>query len=135
MSAVLIDANVLIDIIHGDEGWSEWSSAAVADVLARGRAVINPVIYAEVSMRLSSIELADEAMPEAIYAREAIPFEAAFLAGKVFHAYRGRGGRKTAPLPDFFIGAHAAVAGHALLTRDPRPYRRDFPKLRLIAPT
>lgn len=134
MTGVIVDSNVLLDITHQDLDWMPWSSAALAGVLAGGRAVINAVIYAEVSIRLSSIDLADAAMPPSIYVREPIPYEAAFLAGKVFHAYRGRGGQKTAPLPDFLIGAHAVVAGYAVLTRDPRRYRRDFPKLRLIAP-
>ena len=135
MSAVVVDTNVLLDVIDAAGDWHVWSDAALNDVLMRARAVINAVIYAEVSVRFHSAALADAALPPELYSREPIPFEAAFLAGKAFDAYRQRGGRKIAPLPDFFIGAHALIAGHALLTRDPRRYRRDFPTLRLIAPT
>jgi predicted nucleic acid-binding protein len=134
MSAVLVDANVLLDIIHHDAAWYDWSAAALLSAAQEGVLVINPVIYAEVSIGLSSIELADQAMPRTLYRREAIPYEAAFLAGKVFEAYRRRGGTRAAPLPDFFIGAHAAIARYGVLTRDPRRYRRDFPTLSLIAP-
>ena len=92
------------------------------------------MIYAEISIRFSRIEDLDEAMPRPLFEREPIPFPAAFLAGKVFVAYRRRGGVKRSPLPDFFIGAHAAVANYRLLTRDAGRYRRDFPTLDLIAP-
>lgn len=134
MSAVLVDSNVLLDIIHHDVAWYDWSAAALLRAAQEGVLIINPVIYAEVSIGLSSIELADQAMPPTLYRRESIPYEAAFLAGKVFQAYRRRGGTKASPLPDFFIGAHAAIAAYALLTRDPRRYRSSFPRLRLIAP-
>ncbi len=98
------------------------------------RLVINPVIYVEVSIRYARIEELDAALPAFILVREPIPFEAAFLAGKCFLNYRRRGGVKRAPLPDFFIGAHAAVAGYRLLTRDAKRYRTYFPKVALIAP-
>lgn len=98
------------------------------------RLVINPIIYAEVSGRYSRIEELDAPLPRAMFEREAIPYEAAFLAGKSFLAYRRRGGTKRSPLPDFLIGAHAAVAGYDLLTRDAARYRAYFPSLRLIAP-
>lgn len=134
MTSVLIDTNVILDIIAGEAPWSEWSRAEVARVMERGRAIINAVIFAEVSVGLPSLAAVENKLPRNLYVREPIPFEAGFLAGKAFLAYRRRGGRRTAPLPDFFIGAHALVAGYALLTRDPRRYRRDFPKLHLIAP-
>src|SRR5208282_4974334 len=100
----------------------------------RYRLVINPVIYAEVSIRYSQIEDLDAVLPKAMFDREAIPYEAAFLAGKSFLAYRRHGGTKRSPLPDFFIGAHAAVAGYRLLTRDAARYRIYFPRLPLITP-
>jgi predicted nucleic acid-binding protein len=98
------------------------------------RLVINPVIYAEVSVRYSRIEDLESALPKSLIDREPIPYEAAFLAGKAFLAYRQRGGTKRSPLPDFFIGAHAAIAGYRLLTRDAARYRTYFPRLPLIAP-
>jgi len=96
--------------------------------------VINPIIFAEVSVRYSRIEDLDAALPRAMFDREPIPYEAAFLAGKCFLAYRQRGGAKRSPFPDFFIGAHAAIAGYRLTTRDALRYRGYFPRLPLIAP-
>ena len=110
------------------------SAAAVVKAADRFRLVINPIIYAEVSIRYSRIEDLEAALPRTLLDREAIPYEAAFLAGKCFLAYRQRGGTKRSPLPDFFIGAHAAVAGYRLLTRDAARYRSYFPRLSLIAP-
>src|ERR1700736_911381 len=115
---------------------------AMAVVVGRGcrkaadgfRLVISPIIYAEVAIRYSRIEDLEAALPKAMLDREAIPYEAAFLAGKCFLAYRQRGGTKQSPLPDFFISAHAAVAGYRLLTRDAERYRSYFPRLPLIAP-
>jgi hypothetical protein len=98
------------------------------------RLIINPVIYAETSVRFTKIEELDAALPTDLFEREPIPYEAAFLAGKAYLAYRRRGGARRSPLPDFFIGAHAAVSGYRLLTRDPARYRAYFPKLSLIAP-
>lgn len=92
------------------------------------------MIYAEVSIRYSRIEELEAALPRTMFDRESIPYEAAFLAGKSFLAYRRRGGTRRSPLPDFFIGAHAAVAGYRLMTRDAARYRSNFPKLSLIAP-
>lgn len=134
MSSVLIDANVLLDVMTEDARWLAWSAAAMERAADRHRLVINPVIYAEVSIRYSRIEDLDAALPKSLFDREAIPYEAAFLAGKSFLAYRRRGGTKRSPLPDFFIGAHAAVAGYSLMTRDAARYRTYFPKLSLIAP-
>jgi predicted nucleic acid-binding protein len=95
---------------------------------------INPIIYAEVSVRFSRIEELEEALPQSMITREPIPYEAAFLAGKLFLACRRAGGTRTAPLPDFFIGAHAAVSGSRLLTRDATRYRNYFPTVQLITP-
>ena len=135
MSAVLIDSNVLLDLMTQDARWFLWSAEAVERVADSSRLVINPVIYAEVSVRYSRIEDLEAALPKAMFDREAIPYEAAFLAGKSFLAYRRRGGTKRSPLPDFFIGAHAAIAGYRLLTRDAARYRTYFPRLPLIAPS
>lgn len=134
MTAVLVDANVLLDVMTEDAGWLQWSAQAIERAANRYRLVINPVIYAEVSIRYTRIEDLDEALPKAMFDREPIPYEAAFLAGKAYLAYRRRGGTKTVPLPDFFIGSHAAVAGYSLLTRDGARYRTYFPKLSLLAP-
>lgn len=135
MTAVLIDANVLLDVMTEDARWFAWSAEAIERAADRHRLVINPVIYAEVSIRYSRIEELDAALPKSMFDREAIPYEAAFLAGKSFLTYRRRGGTKQSPLPDFFIGAHAAIAGYQLMTRDAARYRTYFPKLSLIAPS
>jgi len=135
MTAVMVDSNALLDILTKDPLWYSWSAATVESAADRFRLVINAVIYAEVSVRYSRIEDLDAALPNTMFEREAIPYEAAFLAGKSFLAYRRREGKKRSPLPDFFIGAHAAVAGYRLLTRDAVRYRTYFPKLPLITPT
>jgi predicted nucleic acid-binding protein len=132
--AVLVDSNVLLDVIGNDPQWFAWSSAAVARAADTGRVVINPIIYAEISIRYSTVEALEAALPSSDIAREDVPYEAAFLAGKVYALYRRRKGAKVAPLPDFFIGAHAAVAKYDLLTRDSTKYRTYFPTVRLIAP-
>lgn len=134
MSAVLVDSNILIDVMSDDPAWFDWSAEALATAADRGRVVINPIIYAEVSVRYSRIEELDEALPSGLIEREALPYAAAFLAGKCFETYRRRGGQRTSPLPDFFIGAHAAIAGYRLLTRDPARYRSCLPGLELVAP-
>ncbi len=134
MTPVLIDSNVLLDIMTEDARWFSWSADAVERAADISRLVINPVIYAEVSIHYTRVEELDAALPRAMLDREALPYEAAFLAGKSFVAYRRRGGVRRAPLPDFFIGAHAAVAGYRLMTRDAKRYRTYFPTLSLIAP-
>lgn len=134
MTAVLVDSNVLLDLMTEDTRWFAWSAASVERAADRFRLVINPVAYAEVSVRYSRIEKLDAVLAKAMFDREAIPYEAAFLAGRSFLAYRQRGGTKRSPLPDFFIGAHAAVALYRLLTRDAARYRTYFPKLPLFAP-
>lgn len=134
MSSVLVDSNILLDVLTGDPHWSPWSARALEQITDRFRLVINPVIYAEVSVRFMRSADLDDALPKSVLHREPLPYEAAFLAGKCFAAYRGRGGTKTSPLPDFFIGAHASVAGYRLMTRDVARYRTYFPTLPLIAP-
>jgi len=130
----MVDSNVLLDLMTEDTRWSTWSAMALGRAADRFRIVINPIIYAEVSVRFSRIEDLEIALPHEMFAREAVPYEAAFLAGKAFLSYRRKAGAKRSPLPDFFIGAHAAVAGYHLLTRDAARYRTYFPKLPLIAP-
>ena len=130
----LIDTNVLLDVLLEDEEWIDWSAARVADAAQQGRVVVNPIIYAEVSSAYDDIEALERALPARYYVREPLPWDAAFLAGRAYVAYRRRGGARPSPLPDFYIGAHAAVAGHTLLTRDPGRYQSYFPKLRIVAP-
>lgn len=132
--STLVDSNVLLDILDEDEEWMDWSASMVADAARQGPLIINQLIFAEASVTLDTVEELEEALPASYFVHEALPWEAAFLAGKAFAAYRRRGGSKRSPLPDFYIGAHAAVAGHTLLTRDPRRYQSYFPRLRIVAP-
>lgn len=133
-SVTLVDSNVLLDVFTDDPAWAGWSSQALVQALDEGPVVINPIVYAEVSVGFDRIEELDEALPEAAFGREPVPYPAGFVAGKAFLTYRRSGGTKPAPLPDFYIGAHAAVAGYRLLTRDARRYRSYFPRLELLAP-
>jgi predicted nucleic acid-binding protein len=134
MAAILVDSSVLLDLMGEDPRWFAWSASALQRAADRSRLVINAIIYAEVSVRYSRIEDLEAALPTAMLDRESVPYEAAFLAGKTFLMYRRRGGTKRSPLPDFIIGAHAAVAGYQLMTRDASRYRSYFPGLSLIAP-
>ena len=134
MSPVLVDANVLLDVITNDPTWAERSAHTLQQLADESVLAINPLIYAEVSVGFERIEDLEGALPRALYRRVGLPYEAAFLAGKCFLRYRRRGGTRRSPLPDFYIGAHAAVAGYRLLTRDARRYRRYFPQLALITP-
>jgi predicted nucleic acid-binding protein len=134
MSSVLVDSNVILDVVTGDPQWSEWSGSMLTHYADRGVLVINPVIYAEISVGFERIEELDEALPADSFRRDPLPWEAAFLAGKCFLVYRRQGGVRRSPLPDFYIGAHAAVAGLPLLTRDARRYRTYFPRLALLTP-
>jgi len=131
---VLVDSNILLDIATDDPVWSGWSASALHHAGRDGRLVINPIIYAELSVSHSRIETLDALLPQDIFHREALPWAAAFLAGKAFHAYRQRGGARRSPLPDFYIGAHAAIAGYKLLTRDRGRYATYFPTVELISP-
>jgi hypothetical protein len=135
VSAVLVDSNVLLDVMSEDSRWFSWSAKALASAAESSRLVINPIIYAEVSIRYSRVEDLNAALPQTLVEREEVPYEAAFLAGKAFLIYRQREGTKRSPLPDFFIGAHASIEGYSLLTRDAARYRTYFPKLPLIAPS
>jgi len=134
VTPVLVDSNVLLDVATDDPNWGTWSSATLARTADEAVLVINALVYAEVSIGFAAIEALEDALPTELFRREDLPYEAAFLAGKAFLSYRRRGGTKRSPLPDFYIGAHAAVSGYRLLTRDATRYRTYFPKLRLIAP-
>lgn len=132
--ATLVDACVILDLTTDDPKWADWSAEAIAKAADAGPLVINPIIYAEISVDFSTIEELDELVDEADLRRDPLPFEAGFLAGKAYLSYRRRGGTRRSPLADFYIGAHAAIAGHRLLTRDTDRYRSYFPALDLISP-
>jgi predicted nucleic acid-binding protein len=132
---ILVDANVLIDILTSDMIWASWSEARLDAARARSRLGINPVVYAELAVPFPKIELLDEFLTDIGVLLLEVPRPALFLAGKVFRDHRRRGGHRTGVLPDFFIGAHAAVAALPLLTRDTGRYRTWFPTVvELIAP-
>jgi len=134
MSGVLVDSNVILDVLTEDPKWFRWSSEVLARCADDSGLVINPIVYAEVSIGFDRIEDVESALPQDVFVRSPLPWDAGFLAGKCFLAYRRRGGEKRSPLPDFYVGAHAAVSGLSLLTRDPSRYRTYFPKVKLIAP-
>lgn len=134
MSPTLVDSNVLLDVITEDEEWLDWSAAALARAADTSQLVINPIVYAEVAARFARIEDLEETLPREYYQRRPLPWDAAFLAGRCFVKYRRRGGARRSPLPDFYIGAHAAIEGLTLLTRDPRRYRSYFPGLPILSP-
>ncbi|MEA2222776.1 MAG: hypothetical protein QOH83_1152 [Solirubrobacteraceae bacterium] len=132
-AGVLVDSNVLLDLFTDDPAWAAWSEARLAEAFDAGQVVINPLVYAEISVAFERIETLEAALPEQL-GREDLPCAAAFLAGKCFVDYRRRGGTRRSPLPDFYIGAHAAVTGRALLTRDANRYQTLLPTLALICP-
>ena len=129
-----MDSSVLLDVLTEDSQWYGWSANALESEAESCVLAINPIIYAEVSIRFGRIEDLEETFPSDLFQRARLPWEAAFLAGKCFVRYRRRGGSKRSPLPDFYIGAHAAVNGWKLLTRDVGLYRTYFPSLELVAP-
>lgn len=131
---VLVDTNVLLDVVSNHPQWADWSQRQLEAAALRRRLVINAVIYAELSIGFRRIEEVEAVLERAQIKVEEIPREALFLAGKAFQRYKSRGGTRTGVLPDFFIGAHAAVLGIPLLTRDARRYADYFPKLELLAP-
>ena len=132
--ATLVDSDVILDVLTDDGEWADWSASMLARAADDARLVINPLIYAEVSLGFERIEDLDAVLPADYFTREPLPWEAGFLAARAFLRYRRRGGQRQSPLPDFYIGAHAAIAGHTLLTRDPKRYRSYFPKLRIVSP-
>jgi predicted nucleic acid-binding protein len=131
---VLVDSNVILDIATVDPVWLHWSEAMMRHLADEASLVINPLIYAEVAVRYRSLEDLETALPNDLFKRDPLPYEAAFLAGRAFRMYRRRGGTRTSPMPDFYIGAHAAVRRYRLLTRDAARYRTYFPTVELIAP-
>jgi len=131
----LVDSTVLLDILTEDPAWNGWSTEALATAAEAGPLAINPIIYAEVSVRFSRVEDLDDALPPLDFRRLALPWDAGFLAGKAFSSYRRNGGTRSSTMPDFYIGAHAAVAGLTLLTRDVARYRTYFPLLDLVTPS
>jgi predicted nucleic acid-binding protein len=134
MMDTLVDSNVLIDVLQRDAHWVHWSRRQVTALGSEGALIINPLIYAELAAAYPDVESIDRRLPRTIYEREDLPWEAAFPAGQAFVRYRRSGDTKRSPLPDFYIGAHAQVRGHRLLTRDPDRYRAYFPAVELIAP-
>ena len=132
--ATLVDSNVLLDVIRADPVWLSWSAEALTRTADEGPLVINSIIYAEVSAAYATVEEADAALTGPAFVRSDVPWPAAFLAGRCHIEYRRRGGTRARTLLDFFIGAHAAVLGMRLLTRDPARYRTYLPTIELIAP-
>jgi predicted nucleic acid-binding protein len=130
----LIDSNIVLDLATADPAWGQWSRRALAEMAEHTVLIVNPIVYAEVSVGFANIEELDAVLPAALYRRDPLPWEAAFLAGKCFLQYRRRGGQRRSPLPDFYIGAHAAVERLGLLTRDAARYRSYFPTVALFAP-
>lgn len=134
MNGILVDSNIILDIFLDDPTWADWSESTLAEYAQRGVLYINPIIYSEISIGFMKIEELESAIKKAGLQLLEIPREALFLAGKAFLTYRKRKGEKKSPLPDFFIGAHAAVLGLGLITRDVHRYRSYFPTVKLIAP-
>lgn len=131
---LLVDTNVLVDVLQNDPQWADWSIAQLRAQAKLHALVINPVIYAELSLSFSTFEALDRVVATMELALHEVPRPALFLAGKAYLQYRRRGGAKARVLPDFFIGAHAAVEGWPLLTRDASRFRTYFPRLEVIAP-
>ena len=131
---VLVDSYVLIDLLENDPNWADWSEAQLTPLAEAGLAVINPIIYAEVAANFATIEALNAAVQPFNLQREPLPWDTAFLASQAFKLYRRRGGRRASPQQDFYIGAHASLAGYSLLTRDARRYREYFPKLKIVSP-
>jgi predicted nucleic acid-binding protein len=131
---VLVDANVLLDVLTDDPRWASWSEEKLLDVIETDQAAVNPIIYAELCAAYRTVTELDRALSGWPVERLPLPYEAAFPAAQAFLSYRRKGGERRSPLPDFYIGAHAMVAGLTLLTRDAPRYRTYFPKVRLISP-
>jgi len=131
---ILVDTNVLLDVLEDDPQWADWSQAKLDAAIATDTLAINPIIYAELSIAFARIEELEAVIAEASLNVEPVPREALFLAGKVFLRYRSACGIKQNVLPDFFVGAHAAVAHCPILTRDVARYRTYFPGVLLITP-
>ncbi len=134
MKGVLVDSNVILDIFLNDPNWAEWSESVLEKYITLATLCINSIIYTEVSIAFDQIEKLEAAMTKGGFQILEIPKEALFLAGKAFLKYRKNKGIKRSPLPDFYIGAQAAVLGMELITRDLNRYQRYFPTVRLVSP-
>ena len=131
---LLVDTNVLVDVLEDDPVWADWSTRQLRAQAQVHELVINPVIYSELSLAFESVAALDDAIENLALAYQELPRPALFLAGRAFVKYRREGGTKSNVLPDFFIGAHAAVLGCGILTRDSRRYRTYFPSVPLVDP-
>jgi predicted nucleic acid-binding protein len=131
---VLVDSSLILDLTTRDPTWGDWSRQTLSRLLNVTRLVINPIVYAEVSVDFAAIETLDEALPADLFEREPLPYAAGFLASRAYLAYRRHGGTRNSPLPDFHVGAHAAIRGYAVATRDPRRIAGYFPTVRLVTP-
>lgn len=131
---LLVDTNVLIDVLEDDPQWADWSIGQLRAQSKIHRLAINPIIYSELSLTFSTVEALDQTLEDLSLVMLEIPRPALFLAGKAFVRYRRQGATKSNVLGDFFIGAHAAVSGHSILTRDTRRYASYFPSVVLVAP-
>jgi len=134
MSDVLVDSSVILDVFLDDPRWGDWSERMLTELSGAGSLLINPIIYTEISVGFERIEELEKAVSEGGFKMAAIPKEALFLAGKAYVRYKKRKGKRAAPLPDFFIGAHAAVGGLDLVTRDVTRIKTYFPSVRIISP-
>jgi len=135
MRGLLVDSNIILDVFLNDPIWADWSVSRLTDIIIDGKTIyINAIIYSEVSVGFDTIETLDSSLNEGGFQILGIPKEALFLAGKAFLTYRKRKGVKRSPLPDFYIGAQAAVLELDLITRDPNRYRTYFPTVNLISP-
>lgn len=134
MKGVLVDSNIILDVFLDDPNWADWSEAILDEYTQRGLLYINSIVYSEISIGFEKIEDLESAILKAGFQMLEVPREALFLAGKAFLKYRKRKGRKNTPLPDFYIGAHAAVLNLGLITRDVSRYRSYFPTVKLISP-
>lgn len=134
MKPVLVDSNVILDLLMRDAQWLDWSSQKLIQCANESDLIINPIIYAEISAGFNTIDELEGVISSMFFKREALPYDAAFLAGKAFLKYRQSGGTRRSPLPDFYIGAHALTSGYRLLSRDSKRYQTYFPDLDLIAP-
>lgn len=134
MKDTLVDSSILFDILLKDQVWFEWSATALESAAEESALVVNPIIFAEISASFHKLEDLEKVLPPDLYKREPLPYQAAFLAGRAFVNYKRRGGSKTSPMPDFYIGAHAKVSNLRVITRDPRSFRQYFPTVELITP-
>ncbi len=135
MNNILVDSNIILDIFLNDPNWTVWSESILSEYVLTHKLSINPIIYTEVSIGFERIEDLELALNKCRFKILQIPKEAMFLAGKAFFKYKKRKGTKSSTLPDFFIGAHAAVSDLDLITRDVSRYRTYFPSVNLITPT